>query len=118
MGPSKEQWARINDRVRRWAIALAHSIGEHGADNSFGVTELVGKYARLTQREGYYLGACRRDMLEARLRESHGLAVSVDYARGWFTTKPEIGGCSCGAKFYSREAMDAHADECPLPDGN
>jgi hypothetical protein len=26
----------------------------------------------------------------------------------------EVGACSCGAKFYSREAIDAHADECPL----
>lgn len=115
MGPSKKQWARIHSRVRRWGDSLAHSIREHGADNSFGVLELVGEFVGLEPREGYYL-ACRLDMLEARLREEHGLAVSVSYSRGWFTTKPELGGCSCGARFYSREAMDAHADECPLPE--
>lgn len=28
----------------------------------------------------------------------------------------QIGGCSCGARFYSFEVADNHADECPLPD--
>lgn len=32
------------------------------------------------------------------------------------TERDEVGGCSCGARFYSFEAADNHADECPLPD--
>lgn len=26
-----------------------------------------------------------------------------------------VGGCSCGAVFYTTEAADEHQDECPLP---
>jgi hypothetical protein len=28
----------------------------------------------------------------------------------------EIGGCTCGAKFYSYEEFDEHQYDCPLPD--
>lgn len=28
--------------------------------------------------------------------------------------RDELGGCSCGARFYSLEAVDNHDDVCPL----
>lgn len=46
--------------------------------------------------------------------------VTVAQADGIHSDEPgqadQIGGCSCGARFYSFEAADDHADECPLPD--
>jgi hypothetical protein len=66
--------------------------------------------ATILDAEGRVVAVCRQ-------AKPSNTMIALDNARliveAVNRTEREVGGCSCGARFYSHEDLGAHAEHCP-----